>query len=482
MIYKNSRVSFFLALCMMFAGNASASDNIDQKHSPETMLKGVHSMEARKKENPLLNHMQSNGAYIAMAAGTSLGNESLIIDELQLENFKNESHTITGAWFNNSYGLPTLNNSTQRKFNFGNTISGALAVGFNLSDFIRLDIEFNGRYKKPSKDSYSDDRYLGINLDHRGWKMKALEGKQARGIVVDPTISSVGANITSEDADDGYLHFYRADLTGDNDRWANYPKDPKQGGHHIGDHDSSNYWTGPGATGTYTALGHTGWDVSTGKAFYIATDTPEFSLAHPYVADGSNGKKEFTIGTNVQGCLTCALNAPFNVYMGGGIGLTYYKLYKASKLSMSYQIKADIEMDLGNKSVAFVSLKYADVLSKELKNVPLSGWITGDSSNLRNPPPSATMAPGVNFSPTSHNHVPDSYRVPDAWTGGSAAPNYVAAYNSYINNLPTVMNEYKEHYGHTFILEGNEDNQATGSLKFLETSTIDLLFGIKLNI
>ena len=485
------RVILMCSVLMLSNAAFASSDITDDKS-----CKKKHSIHIKQSENKemekitasmldkVMNNINSDRqAYFSAGIGATLHN-AIIFNEILVDDVKNNNpYQITGAWFNRTYGDSIVESMDKRKLNFKNGISGSLSLGMEFGKFIKVDLELNGKLRKPQHDDFTDSRYLGVNLDHQGWQMKSLAGKQAQGIVVDQSLLVSNTGWVPDDDDDGRLRFYdNSHDMNDVDRKADYPKDMKYSGAVIGGDDSSNYWAGPGATGTYRYLNATGWDPSTGKAFYIATDRPRVALANPYRIDLNSGKTDISLMTNLQGCVTCAMNSRYRLYLGGGLGIVYYKMHKASKLGFGYQFKGDMEMDVGRNTSAFVSIRYGGALSPKLTDVSLKGWnSTKSASSLKNPPATASYPPGRNTAPSTHAYVDPAHRVPEAWTGGTGTRNYSTSVNSKRTDLPTVMNEYKQHTGHTFILEGNEDHRAVANLKFKDT-TMDIIIGFKMKM
>ena len=93
-------------------------------------------------------------------------------------------------------------------------------------------------------------------------------------------------------------------------------------------------------------------------------------------ADGTGSFSRIGAMFNVQLCASCLFNtsSKLGAYLGVGAGAEYFSLYKASKLGVSYQIRADIEYPLSDDVMVVGSFNYGGLYSPTLKGVALKGW------------------------------------------------------------------------------------------------------------
>ena len=277
------------------------------------------------------NMMSSDSSYVSFLVGGVMSAEDLMMKELQSSDFTREGSTIASVGFHSSYGsAATETSSNGRTFKYEKGISGTAAYGFNVGGNLRVEAELFAAFQKPDTSESKSD-YFGVDVTHDNWAAKRIKSTGSN------FVDTNAAAITTWDA------------------------------------------TATAAHGTIKKYN----DGSTDKDIANSDTKIDLDAIMPYRADGTEAFRRLGVMFNTQVCVTCAMkNSKVNLYLGAGAGPVHYKLYKASKLGVAYQLKTDIEYKM-NKDLSVVSaIKYGGIYSPQLKGVALKGWDDSKADNI----------------------------------------------------------------------------------------------------
>ena len=125
-------------------------------------------------------------------------------------------------------------------------------------------------------------------------------------------------------------------------------------------------------------------DGGTGATYF--TNTGGSAQHGSLRADGTGSFSRIGGMINVQACASCLMeSSKVGLYIGAGAGGTYYSLYKASKIGVAYQIRADVEYPLSDDVMFVATGKYGGLYSPTLKSVAFKGFDgTDGGTNAQN--------------------------------------------------------------------------------------------------